>query len=257
MINLEAPCETTALASRFSGATPDRARLFSVLEGRAPGRVVVDRAHDPSWAVVRSAWFGRVFIAGDISAKMLAHVIGALRLDGMVHLDLDDPCASLFPSGRVDTLPRLEFCRQLTHGGALRNALSHAPQGCEIREIDAQAFEHCRWRSDLLAVFDSAEEYLTQSLGFGLFAEGALVCEAHGFFWGGRLVEIGAITAPECRGRRYAAFTVAHLVAACEARGYTTYWGCDLSNAASTSVAVQLGYGQPRPYSVAYYPAAV
>jgi hypothetical protein len=188
-----------------------------------------------------------VFIAGDISAETLSHVIGALRQDGMVHLDLEDRCASLFPAGGAETLPRLEFCRQLTHGTALRNALSDAPLGCEIREINAQAFEDCRWRSDLLAVFHSAEEYLAQSLGFGLFAEGALLCEAHGFFWGGSLVEIGAITAAECRGRRYAAFTVAHLVAACEARGYTTYWGCDLSNSASASVAAQLGMGSLGP----------
>jgi RimJ/RimL family protein N-acetyltransferase len=251
MIELPIPAATAALASWFDAATPDRARLYAVLEGRAPGRVLVDRMPGPSFAIVRSAWFGRVFLAGD----ELAEGLRALRRDGPVHLDLGDALARRFPSGAVETLPRLEFCRPLAQRDDLRERLARPPAGCEVRAIDAAAFEACRWKQSLLGVFASAEDYLARSLGFGLYRNAELVCEAHAFFWGGGLVEIGAITAPEERGRGHAAFTAAQLVTACEARGITTYWGCDVANAPSARVARKLGYGAPRPYSIGYYPA--
>jgi len=255
MIEVPAPTEGAALRSQFDAAAPDRARLFAVLEGRAPGRILADRAWDPSWLAVRSSWFGRVFFAGDLPARTLAEIIGALREDGTVLLDSGDPLSGRFPPGAVETLPRLEFCRPLTGGAALRRLLRAAPGECEICRIDHRSFESCRWRDELVSVFRSAEGYAARSLGFGLFVGATLACEAHAFFWGGALVEIGVITAPEYRGRRYAAHTAAHLIAACEDLGYTTYWGCDVSNPASVSVARQLGYGRPQPYALVSYPA--
>ncbi len=256
MIELQPPCETRGLQALFDLSTPDRPRLYSVLEGHAPGRVLVDKRSAPKGCIVRSAWFGRVFFGGSLMGSLIPEGIALLRQDGQVVVDLDDQQAASFPTGSAAELPRLEFCRKVATDQVLRALLAEPAVGFEIRRIDSASFESCQWRENLLAVFGTAKRFLAESLAFGVFEGEELQSEAHAFFWGGNLVEIGAITREDRRGRSYAPLAAARLIQACEARGYTTYWGCDTPNKPSVSVAHRLGYGPARPYRLALYPAA-
>jgi RimJ/RimL family protein N-acetyltransferase len=173
-----------------------------------------------------------------------------------VLLDRADPSARLYPPRAAATEQRLEFCSRRATDPAFTRLLNHRPGGCDVHAIDRESFPACQWQQDLLSVFGSAERFLHDSLGFGVFYGGVLVSEAHAFFWGGSLVEIGAITKAAYRGRGYATLAAAHLIHGCEERGYITYWGCDVENPASAAVARRLGYGEPRAYTLEFYPMA-
>jgi RimJ/RimL family protein N-acetyltransferase len=93
-------------------------------------------------------------------------------------------------------------------------------------------------------------------LGFVLLDGKSILSEAHAFFWGDTVVEIGVITAEGQRGLGYASMVSAYLVQACECRGYATYWACHVDNLASAAVARKLGYRLENEVSLAWYPAA-
>jgi RimJ/RimL family protein N-acetyltransferase len=64
------------------------------------------------------------------------------------------------------------------------------------------------------------------------------------------LIEIGTTTHERYRGRGYATLTCAHLVEACEALGFQTYWNCAKHNLASAAIARKLGYCVEREYKL-------
>jgi len=256
MITVDPSKRTIMLAQMFVPETPDRPRLFAVLGGRSPGLIAVDRVSSPTWCFVRCAWSGRVFLSGSPSRTAVIDIIDRFRGAGHVLLDLADPRVRLYPYRAAATEHRLEFCSRRSKDPAFTRLLNHMPGGCDVQAIDFESLSACQWKKDLLYVFGSAERLLQDSLGFGVFCGGVLVSEAHAFFWGGSLVEIGAITKEAYRGRGYATLAAAHLIAGCEEREYTTYWGCDVENPASAAVARRLGYGEPRAYTLEFYPAA-
>jgi GNAT superfamily N-acetyltransferase len=249
MIELYPPGDTERLGDLFDEHVPDRPRLYAVLEGRAPGRVLADQRTDPRCCIARESWFGRVFFSAGTTTEEA--VAGIERPEGQVVIDADDPACSGIVRDTATCDERLEFCRPLLGSTEVGQLLMIRPVSCEILPIDIEAFKSCEWRDWLLRVFGSAERYIAESAGFGLFEDGILRSEAHAFFWGRGLVEIGVVTHSDFRGRGYASVAAAHLVAECERRGYTTYWGCDRSNGASAAVAARLGYGSPREYRIA------
>lgn len=239
-------------APEFDSSLPDRARLYSVLEGRSPGRVLSETSRGRLEVAVRESWFGRVFFSKDSTVSFREEALTSLRTEGPVVLDEHDALSVQFDE-TSQVLARVEFSRRLSGVGEFEESLLKTPPFVEVRQLDYVSFEVALWRDALLRIFGTPERYLKESLGFGLFEEETLCSEAHAFFWGGDIVEIGAITKPLSQGRGYAHSVVAHLIQECEARGYVTYWGCDETNAASISLAERLGYGTPRPYTLVAY----
>ncbi len=74
--------------------------------------------------------------------------------------------------------------------------------------------------------------------------------------FGDKQAEIGAVTREAYRGRGYAPVACAHLIQACEQRGYQAYWSCDTDNRASIRVAQKLGFQQVRTYQILEYHAS-
>jgi RimJ/RimL family protein N-acetyltransferase len=62
------------------------------------------------------------------------------------------------------------------------------------------------------------------------------------------IVEMGVTTRAQYQRRGYATLTCAHLIRACEERGYRTYWNCAKQNLASAAVARKLGYRREKVY---------
>lgn len=253
MTEIEPAQYSESLRGLFDPNSPDHPRLFSVLAGRHPGTALVDNVTNPQWCILRSGWIGRTFIGGEMDAESVAPAIALLRRQGHVHLDKNDPHARFFPADEIGEDTRFAFSGQLTGLAQSEGHFLKLPEGCTIRPVDRELVDCCLWIDELSPVFGNLERYLEISLGFCLMKENQILSEAHAFFWGDGFVEIGAITDEAHRGLGYAPVATAHLIHACEQRGYITYWGCDTDHTSSISVAKKVGYPDPRPYMLKVY----
>ena len=253
MIGIDPTQYSEPLRILFAPNTPDHPRLFSVLAGHHPGTALVDDVTNPNWCVLRSGWIGRTFIGGQIDADSVTQAIALMRQQGPVHLDKNDPYAGLFPADQIGEDARFAFSGRLTGRPSFETFFIRLPEGCRIRPVDKELVKRCLWSAELLPVFGSLKRYLEISLGFCLVKEDQILSEAHAFFWGNGFFEIGAITGEAYRGLGYAPVATAHLIRACEQRGYSTFWSCDIEHTASVSVANKVGYSDPCPYTLKVY----
>jgi hypothetical protein len=255
MIEINLSESAGAVRPFFKEAVPDGPRLFSALNGFHSATALVDSVDSPSWCVLRSSWFGNTFIGGEIEPDVLALAIQRLRRSGQVLLDLGDHRSAGFPPGVTEVEPRIEFYGHSPGDEAVGRLLASVPSGLNVLPVTHETFQRCAWRDPLRSIFGTASGYLEQSIGFVLLDGKRILSEAHAFFWGDTVVEIGVITADGHRGLGYASIVSAYLVRACERRGYATYWGCHVDNLASAAVARKLGYRTENRYSLAWYPA--
>lgn len=239
----------------FKETVPDSPRLFSALNGFHPAVALVDAVDHPSWCLLCSSWFGNTFIGGEIDPDLLGLAIGQLRRTGQVLLDLGDPRSPDFPPGATQVEPRVEFYGRSPEDRSVERLIGSVPARLSVQPVTRNTFDGCVWRDQLCSIFGTASRYLERSMGFVLLDGESILSEAHAFFWGDTLVEIGVITAEGRRGLGYASLVSAHLVRACESRGYATYWECHVDNLASAAVARKLGYRVENEYSLAWYPA--
>jgi len=256
MIEINLSESATAVRPLFKETVPDGPRLFSALNGFHSATALVDSVHNPSWCVLRSSWFGNTFIGGEIEPDVLGLAIRQLRQTGQVLLDLADPRSTGFPPDANEVEPRIEFYDRSPDDRSVNRLLASVPSGLNVRPVTHETLNRCAWQGQLRSIFGTASGYLERSIGFLLLDGKRILSEAHAFFWGDTVVEIGVITADGHRGLGYASIVSAHLVRACEGRGYATYWGCHVDNLASAAVARKLGYRIENRYSLAWYTAA-
>lgn len=256
MMKLDLPESSASVRPLFKETVPDGPRLFSALNGFHPAVASVDAVDHPNWCVLRSSWFGNTFIGGEIEPDLLGLAMRQLRKTGRVLLDLGDPRSPDFPSGATQVEPRIEFYDRSPQDGSVDRLIGSVPAGLSVEPVTRETFDGCAWQGRLRSIFGTASGYLERSIGFVLLDGKRVLSEAHAFFWGDTIVEIGVITAEGERGLGYASMVSAYLVRACESRGYATYWGCHVENLASAAVARKLGYRVENEYSLAWYPAA-
>jgi GNAT superfamily N-acetyltransferase len=256
MIELDLVQSAATVRPLFKEPVPDGPRLFSALNGFHPAVALADAVDHPSWCVLCSSWFGNTFIGGEIEPDLLGLAIDQLRKTGQVLLDLGDPRSPDFPPGAAQVEPRIEFYDRSPQDGAVDRLIGSVPARLDVQPVTHETFDGCAWRDQLCSIFGTALGYLERSMGFILLDGESVLSEAHAFFWGDAFVEIGVITAEDERGLGYASLVSAHLVRACERKGYATYWGCHVDNLASAAVARKVGYRAENKYSLAWYPAA-
>ena len=129
----------------------------------------------------------------------------------------------------------------------------HLPEGYQFRPINAELFEHCRWRDEMLLSYGTAENFLRHGIGVCLMVDDEICSEAYTFCWGAGKFEIGAITHEKYRRQGYAYLTCKHLIKLCAERGYPTYWSCHQANVASVATAHKLGYQAQKAYRFLRY----
>lgn len=240
----------------FSETVTDGPRLFSALNNHHPAIALADSVDNPNWCVLRSSWFGCTFIGGEIKPDIFGLAIQRLRKTGEILLNLADSRATNFPLGATDIERRVEFYDRPSDDPSVDRLIASVPSKLNVHPVTRDTFNYCTWRDQLLSIYRTVSGYLERSIGFLLLDGKHILSEAHAFFWGDTTVEIGVITADGYRGSGYASIVSAHLIGACEDRGYSTYWGCNADNLASIAVARKLGYRIENNYSNAYYPAA-
>jgi len=133
-------------------------------------------------------------------------------------------------------------------GAGLEEYLRELPDGCIIRALDRELFERSTSRDFYCTMYGSAERVLEKVQARFLMHADEICCESYAYFAALGIIEIATSTSEPYRGRGYATMTCAHLIQACEAQGYQTYWNCAKQNLASAAVARKLGFRTEKEY---------
>ncbi len=240
------------LARLFGADLPNRALLYSVLEGDNRAVVVVDDRDSPSSCALRTEFYGLTFFATQ-DTEFLPRAVPALLEVG----DLEVVC----PMGSADAMKapgnfsergrRLDFSDRTP----IESSAPQLPSGCQIKPIDDDLLARCEWRDEFNNTCNPPEDFYGGSPGICLVRGDDILCEAYAAFWGIGVSEIGAVTPERHRGQGYATLTCEHLARSCEALGFQTNWTCHEVNAGSVAVARKLGFRSERPYELLEYKA--
>ena len=211
------------LAPLFQADGPNRALLFSVLEGHNRATVVVDDLDSPSSCILRTEFHGFTFFSTQ-DTEFLSGGIGTLR-----------ECGSLIvvcPWGSADALNAPESYHERAKRldcfdrTPIESSPPQLPPGCQIKPIDDDLLARCEWRNEFNNTCNPPEAFFDASPGICLVRGDDILCEAYAAFWGIGVSEIGAVTPERHRGQGYATLTCEHLARSCEALGFQTNWTC-------------------------------
>jgi GNAT superfamily N-acetyltransferase len=248
-IELPASQASPQLRALFSAAEPAGIRLVGILSGVLPGHIVADGLNAPTWAIAQETTYGTMYLGGAVQPETIAQFIAE-------HHHENDVLIGLWPGDvRRDLLPKTEYEGRVIDftdrpvGGGL-DAYLPVPDGCEIRQVDAALFGKLEDATGLVEIYGSVERALETIIGFCLLVNGEVACEAVSGPPVGDIIEVGMTTREAYRRRGYATVTCAHLIRACEARGYQTYWNTNAANLPSVAIARKLGYRTAREYQL-------
>lgn len=237
------------LRSLFDPGMPAALRCFAVLDGTTRGVILADDPARPTWAAVREAGFGTLYLGGALAAPVLRRLVRDLQAAGdvLVGLWYDDERIALLPSDPDYDGAVLDFTNRPI-GQGLEACLRDGPAGCTVRRVDRDLFERSADREFYASLCDGAERFLERALAFYPMRDDDILSEAFAWPSAEALVEISTGTREPFRGRGYATTTCAHAIRACEALGRRPYWNCAKQNLASAAAARKLGYRSEKEY---------
>jgi RimJ/RimL family protein N-acetyltransferase len=247
-----APTEVTpALRALFDLDMPTMPRAFSVLDGHITGQILTDNPDRPTWAAVREATFGTLYLGGAFDASLLRRLVDHLRQVGEVIVGRwpGDALLALLPP-QPDYDGWTLYFTDRPHNIGLDAYLRQMPPDCELRRMDRALFERLLDRDAYLMSFGGVEPVLAKALGFFLMYGDEILCEAATGPVALGKIEVGVTTREAHRGRGYATIACARLIQTCEEQGYDTWWDCAKQNVASAALARKLGYRTEREYRV-------
>ena len=230
-----------ALRALFDTGQPLAIRCFAVLDGSIRGKIWTDSIDRPTWGAVLETAYDTLFLGGRPRGVDVHALIASLRAETGACLALwpDHEYNELLPPDPDEDVWELEFTDRPS-GSELPSRVV-APD-CELRPIDSAWFDLCRLRDNCVSFFGTAERALESGFGFCLVKDQQLLSEAFAAASSLGMIEIGTETGEGFRRRGYATICCAHLIRACEARGYKTYWNCAKDNPASAALARSMGY---------------
>jgi len=249
MIEVAPDQVTPQLRALFDSRMPAGFRCFAVIAGDAAGRILTDDPVRPTWGAVQEGAFGTVYPGGTLAAPTWHRLIAKLYQDCDVLVGLwpDDERIQLLPSSPDYDGFTLDFTDRPI-GAGLDGDLPQLPDGCNMRNLDRELFERSEDRDFYSTLYGSAGQALKKVHARFLMRGDEICCESYAYFAALGMIEIATSTREPYRGRGYATITCAHLIQACEAHGYQTYWNCAKQNLASAAVAHKLGYRTEKDY---------
>jgi RimJ/RimL family protein N-acetyltransferase len=241
---------SNALRSLFDADMPAGLRCLAILNGDATGRILTDDPVQPSYAIVQELADGTTYIGGSVTASILSQVVHTLRQDHDVVIGWwpDDPRLCLLPAHPDYEGTAIDFTHRPLDDDLSR--FRQIPDGCHLQPVDHALFQRLAGHDWTVAMFGDAEMALAKGLGYCLMQDDTIVSEAFAGPCANGLIEIGVGTPEPYRGRGYATLTCAHLICACEARGYQTFWNTAQQNEASKALARKLGYRTEKVFRV-------
>ncbi|NJO83037.1 MAG: GNAT family N-acetyltransferase [Blastochloris sp.] len=143
------------------------------------GAIVTDDPQNPTWAAVREAPYGTLYLGGTVDRAGLTRLVAAFRTQGGVGISCwpDEPLATMLPpdphyDGQALFFPSRDSTLQLD---VLTPAI---PSGYRLARRDAQWFAQSPDNADTLATFGSVEAVLQQTRGIVIVQDDQVVCEA-------------------------------------------------------------------------------
>jgi RimJ/RimL family protein N-acetyltransferase len=243
---------TPEILALFDLNKPTMPRAFNVLEGITRGEILVDDPTQPTWAVVREATYGTLYIGGKMSASLLASIVEYFRKNGEVGIGcwLDDPLNEMLPLNPNYDGRTLYFTERSTRNN---QEMVQLPAGYRLVPRDEHLFSKSFHYEATLASFGNVENVLQHTLGVVILHDDIVICEAAtGAPTHGR-IEIGVTSAEAYRQKGLATLACTRLIELCEAQGYSTWWDCAKQNIPSTKLARKLGYQNEREYRYVWW----
>jgi RimJ/RimL family protein N-acetyltransferase len=252
MITISHQQVTSDILALFDINKPTVPRAFNVLEGINHGQILVDDPTQPTWAVVREAIYGTLYIGGQMDASLLASIVEHFRKDGEVGIGslLDDPLNEMLPPNPDYDGRTLYFTER-----SPRHDLQSLPLPSEYSLVprDEHLFSQSFDYEATLASFGNVENAMRYTLGVVILHDNLVICEAAtGAPTHGR-IEIGVTTAEAHRQKGLATIVCARLIELCETQGLSTWWDCAKQNIPSIKLARKLGYHNEREYRYVWW----
>lgn len=244
MIRITPAQVTTAVRSLFRADEMQAVRCFAVLEGSVPsGKVLIDNAFDPHWALVQEAGDNCLFLGGEVDAAAFADAFAALRREGDVLIGMppDDPRLAYFPPDAYYDNCVLEFYDRPT-GQGLDSYLRQVPADCVIRRLDRDLILRTEWGPNDVTFHGGLDNWEKTCFGYVLMRGDEILSEATVGPSALGLYEPGVFTQEKQRGKGYGTMVTARLIQEIEAKDKQTYWNCTIQNAGSVAIARKLGY---------------
>jgi GNAT superfamily N-acetyltransferase len=229
---------------------PAAFRLKYALRGGFPARVFTDDTDQPTWAVLQEMAFGTLYLAGTFTLGQLGPLVAdCLKSSAEVLFGYwdwqGDALKSLFPppqyEGEVLDFSDRDPAADLT-------ALAQLTDGFRFQPVDASLFERSADAAFNRQLY--GPDAARRMLGYYVMQGETICAEAFASPPLEGVVEVGMQTLEPYRQRGLATALCAHLIAACEGRGWATYWNCNVANLPSVRIARKLGYRQERPYAL-------
>lgn len=131
----------------------------------------------------------------------------------------------------------------------LREAASSLPDGFSIRRVTAADIDSfSAVDKDLITNFGTIERFLEAGLGFGVWFDGRYIAGCSSYTLANGKLEIEIDTHPDFRRRGLARAVAATIILYCLDHAIEPCW--DAHNTESGALAEQLGFVDPRPYTV-------
>lgn len=249
MIDLSPNTIPPAIVTLFDISKPTMPRALNVLEGIAIGQIITDHSTHPTWAAVREAAFGTLYLGGSITPALLAEIVDHFRQLGDVGIGCwpDDPLVVMLPP-KPDYDGRTLYFTDRSQHIRLEAYIEQIPADCCLTPRDQSLIKRSPDYELALAAFGSKQNILAHTQGFMLMRGETLLCEAATGAPTHNRIEIGVSTHEHHHKHGYATITCAQLIKVCEAQGYRTWWDCAVQNEASVALARKLGYHNEREY---------
>ena len=241
--------EYARAAAMFSLAEPNRTMIFSTLDGKTPGQVLVNHLIAPTACVLKTNYYNWSFIGGAPDAAWLSAVLNHLRARDSFFLNAHPALDALVPPIVPERVSeRYAFADRADDG-----AQTVLPEGFVLRETDAALVARAMWQREIVLAMGSAENFLANGLGMCITCGDEICSEAYAVFRGDGKFELGIITAEKYRGRGFAHAACLALARKCEAQGLAVYWSCDQKNFGSVATARKLGFTSEQPYQLLFF----
>jgi len=226
---------------------PNLPEIFAVIEHSIPGQIWVDNEHEAKICLVitNSPY---CFVSGEVNEEIFLECFELLKKKQMVKLVVDpNPQFDLSRFGFV-TVSRRQYRYKDIHGKIPQydNNSSYL-----IKKIDdIETFNLCMWKPLMTDIFGSAENYLTNGIGFVLWdANNKIIAsESHGIP-SKEFIEIGTVTHENYRGQKLSTILCNHLIRHAIEKKLKPVWSCDEANVVSWKVAEKQGMDELIKYT--------
>lgn len=198
-----------------------------------------------------------LFIGGDSAsenAKEMAAMVPAGIRDEYYVIPCDDswlPLIEAAHEGHAKRETRYAMARDKSgfDKDKLRQWTRALPQGYVLLGMDEELYDMAKaqeWSRDLTTVFDTAEEFVDNAIGFCVLKDDELVAGAASMGIHDEGIEVEIVTREDSRRQGFALACGAALILSCLAQNKFPCW--DAANKGSLALAEKLGYKLAKEY---------